>query len=47
MYKGNFSNSFVKWAVILFLFPVYAGGLVLRAADYLIKKTESKKETEI
>lgn len=40
MYKGNFSNSFVKWAARVFLFPVYIGGLVLRGLDFLTDKTD-------
>ena len=38
MYKGNFSNSFVKWAVIIFLFPIFFGGIILRLADRIIGK---------
>ena len=44
MYKGNSSNIFVKWAVILFLFPVYAVGVIFRGFDYLIKKIKERKE---
>lgn len=40
MYKGNFSNSFVKWAVIIFLFPIYAGGIILRLTDKIIGKNK-------
>lgn len=42
MYRGDFSNSFVKWAMIVFLFPLYAGGIILRTADRIFKKTEEK-----
>lgn len=44
MYKGNFSNSFVKWAVIIFLFPIYAGGVVMRIIDRIIEKIDKKVE---
>ncbi len=43
MYKGNYSNTFVKWAVVLFLFPVYTVGVILRGFDYLIKRIKENK----
>ena len=42
MYKGNFSNSFVKWAVIIFLFPIFFGGIILRLADRIIGKKKAE-----
>ena len=43
MYKGNFSNSFVKWAVIIFLFPIFFGGIILRLADRIIGKKKAEE----
>lgn len=49
MYKSRFSNSFVKNAVIVFLFPIFVIGLSLRAMDYIFhkKKSNNKKRNNI
>ena len=46
MYKGNFSTSFVKWAVIIFLFPIFFGGIILRLADRIIGKKKAEDCSE-
>lgn len=47
MYKGNFSNSFVKWAVRLFLFPLFVGGKILELTDKIFRKNKTKEVDEI
>lgn len=42
MYNSNFSNSFVKWAIKLFLFPLFVGGKILKFIESIFKKDDAE-----